>query len=137
MTVTRATVDSDAEDQRRLERARHDLELWGRWIVMRGDGGVGYGESCLANLQRAGRSADHYQAPISETHCSWVDLIVRSLGRESHLIATLHFGRGFSYNFIARQRKMAWATVDRRIDEVVRAVAYPATDPKAVSGTIM
>ena len=137
MTVTRATVDSEAEEQRRLERARHDLELWGRWIVMRVDGGVGYGSSTLANMQLVGRTADHYQAPINETHCSWIDVVVRRLGRESHVIATLHFGRGFSYNFIARQRKMAWATVERRIAEVVRAVAYPATDPKAVSGTIM
>lgn len=137
MTVSRATVDPEAEELRRLERARHDLELWGRWIVMRGDGGVGYGESCLSNLQRAGRSADHYQAPINETHCSWIDTIVRRLGRESHLIATMHFGRGFSYNFIARSRKMAWATVERRIAEVVRAVAYPATDPQAPSATVM
>jgi hypothetical protein len=124
-------------DERRLERARHDLELWGRWLIQRTSGALGFGQSTLANLQRASRSADHYQAPINEAHCSRIDDIVRLLGRESHQIAAEHFARGYSFNFIARSRRMAWATVDRRIDEVIRAVAYPNAAPRQQRDPVM
>jgi hypothetical protein len=92
MSVRRATVDPDREHEKRLERARHDLELWGRWLVQRTSGALGYGRSVLADMQLAGRTSDHYQAPISETHCSWVDDAVNSLHAEARIHAKLHFG---------------------------------------------
>lgn len=124
MTVRRATVDPDREHEKRLERARHDLELWGRWLVQRTSVALGYGRSVLADMQLAGRTSDHYQAPISETHCSWVDDAVNSLHPEARIHAKLHFGGEFSYRFIARQHKVAPATVSRNIELAIRTVAY-------------
>lgn len=137
MTVRRATVDPDREHEKRLERARHDLELWGRWLVQRTSGALGYGRSVLANLQRVDGSADHYQAPISETHCSWVDDAVNSLHADARIHAKLHFGGEFSYRFIARQHKVAPATVSRNIELAIRTVAYwGAASPGRVSGCV-
>lgn len=134
MTVRRATVDPDREHEKRLERARHDLELWGRWLVQRTSGALGYGRSTLADLQRVDRTADHYQAPISETHCSWVDDAVNSLHAEARIHAKLHFGGEFSYRFIARQHKVAPATVSRNVELAIRTVAYwGVTAPGGVS----
>lgn len=124
MSVRRAPVDPDREHEKRLERARHDLELWGRWLVQRTSGALGYGRSVLADMQLAGRTSDHYQAPISETHCSWVDDAVNSLHAEARIHAKLHFGGEFSYRFIARQHKVAPATVSRNVELAIRTVAY-------------
>jgi hypothetical protein len=120
----RATVDPDLEHEKRLERARHDLELWGRWLVQRTSGALGYGRSVLANLQRVDGTAEHYQAPISETHCSWVDDAVNSLPADVRIHAKLHFGGQFSFRFIAREHKVAPATVSRNIELAIRTVAY-------------
>lgn len=124
MTARRATVDPDREHEQRMERARFDLGLWGRWLVQRTSGALGYGRSVLANLQRVDGTAEHYQAPISETHCSWVDDAVNSLPQDVRVHARLHFGGEFSYRFIARQHKIAPATVSRNIELVIRTVAY-------------
>ncbi|MFM1991326.1 MAG: hypothetical protein RJA99_4283 [Pseudomonadota bacterium] len=137
MTNRRPTPDDDTLHRARLERARHDLELWGRWLMQRTSGGLGYGQGTLANLQRVARSTDNYVAPIVETQCSQVDDIVRALGAEYHQVAQMHFARGFSYAFIARTRRMAWATVDRRIAEVIRAVAYPTRALRTSADSIM
>jgi hypothetical protein len=120
--VRRSTLDPDEQFDQRLERARHLLESWGRWVMQRIDGGSGYGPSVLSNLQRAGRSADFYQAPVNEVLCSQVDAVVRALGTPTREWAVAHFGRGFSYAFIARGSKVAPATVSRRIDELLLAV---------------
>lgn len=120
----RATVDPDREHDQRLERAKYDLEQWGRWLVQRTSGGLGYGRSVLANLERVDRTSDHYQAPINETHCSWVDDAVNSLPQDTRIHARLHFGGQFSYRFIAREHKVAPATVSRNIDLAIRTVAY-------------
>lgn len=124
MTVRRATVDPDREHEKRLEQARQDLAEWGRWLVQRTSGALGYGRSVLADMQLAGRTSDHYQAPISETHCSWVDDAVNSLHADARIHAKLHFGGEFSYRFIARQHKVAPATVSRNIELAIRTVAY-------------
>ncbi len=137
MTSQLRMLEDDTLHRARLERARHDLELWGRWLMQRTSGALGYGQGTLANLQRVARSSDYYVAPIVETHCSQVDDIVRALGAEYHQIAQLHFAREFSYAFIARTRRMAWSTVDRRINEVIRAVAYPSRTPRPSPGSIM
>ena len=125
--------DADQAHEDRMESARHDLQIWGRWVVQRVDGGGGYGASVLANMERTGRSADHYEAPIVEAHCSWVDDIVTRMGEPWRMIAVLHYGRGLSYNWIARNGKMAPATVSRRIDEIERAVAYPKQTAPSLS----
>lgn len=125
MTIWRTEYDPGQEHVARMERARHDLQLWGRWVVQRVDSGAGYGASVLANLQRTSRSAEHYQAPIIETHCSSIDDIITRMGEPWRSIAVLHYGRGFSYVWIARNGKMAPATVSRRVAELERAVAYP------------
>lgn len=134
--VRKAAVDPDREHEQRMERARYDLGLWGRWLVQRTSGALGYGKSVLANLQRVDRSADHYQAPISETHCSWVDDAVNSLPQDVRIHARLHFGGEFSYRFIARQHKVAPASVARNIELAIRTVAYwgARTPP---SGTVL
>jgi hypothetical protein len=124
MTARRAKVDPDREHDQRMERARHDLELWGRWLVQRTSGALGYGKSVLASLERVDRTADHYQAPISETHCSWVDDAVNSLPSDVRIHAKLHFGGQFSYRFIAREHRIAPATVSRSVELAVRTVAY-------------
>ena len=129
--------DADQLHQQAFERARYFLEMWGRWIVQRTSGGLGYGQSVLVTLQRAARSAEHYQAPINEATCSQIDDVVRRLGREWHQIAVMHFGYGYTCNFIARSRKMAWATVDRRLEEVIRAVAYPNRVPRSDADRVM
>jgi hypothetical protein len=136
-TARRATIDADELHEQRLEQARQDLQAWARWVIQRTDGGLGFGQGCLANLGRVSRSADGYQAPINEVTCSKTDDIVRSLGRESHQIAVAHFARGYSTDFIARSRRMAWATVKRRIEEVIRAVAYPSAAPTRQQDRVM
>lgn len=125
MSIWRADHDADQAHAARMERARHDLQIWGRWVVQRVDGGGGYGASVLANLQRTARSTEHYEAPIVESHCSWIDDIVTRMGEPWRSIGVLHFGRGFSYSYIARAGKLAPATVSRRVAELERAVAYP------------
>lgn len=120
--MRRSTLDPDEQLEQRLERARHLLESWGRWVMQRIDGGGGYGPSMLANLQRAGRSADFYQAPVNEVLCSQVDAVIRERGSPTREWAVAHFGRGFSYAFIARGAKVAPATVSRRVDELLLAV---------------
>jgi hypothetical protein len=123
--------------EERMERARHDLELWGRWLVQRTSRALGYGQSVLANLQRVGRSASHYVAPINEAHCSWVDDAVNSLPPDVRIHAKLHFGGQFSYRFIAREHRIAPATVSRSIELVIRTVAYwGMTVPGGVSGCV-
>jgi hypothetical protein len=122
--MRRADIDADQVHAERMQRAQHDLQQWGRWVMQRADGGVGYGQSALANLQRAGRSAEHYQAPIIETHCSWVDDAVCSLGPVLRDMAKLHYGRGYSYRYIAREGRIAPATVSRSLELVQRTVAY-------------
>ena len=124
MTMHRAKVDPDRQHEARLLTARHDLQQWGRWVVQRVDGGGGYGASVLANMERTGRSADHYEAPISETHCSWVDDAVNSLPPDVRLQVRQHFGGQFSFAFIARQHRCAPATVSRNVALAVRTVAY-------------
>lgn len=137
MTVRRAAVDPDREHEQRMERARHDLELWGRWLVQRTSGALGYGKSVLASLERVDRTADHYQAPISETHCSWVDDAVNSLPADVRIHAKLHFGGQFSYRFIARQHKVAPASVSRNVELAIRTVAYWGQNtPGRVSGCV-
>lgn len=137
MTVRRAAVDLDREHEQRMERARHDLELWGRWVVQRTSGALGYGKSVLASLERVDRTADHYQAPISETHCSWVDDAVNSLPADVRIHAKLHFGGQFSYRFIARQHKVAPASVSRNVELAIRTVAYWGQNtPGRVSGCV-
>jgi hypothetical protein len=132
--TARSTRDADQEHEARLERARHDLQAWGRWLMQRTSGALGYGPSVLANLQRVDRSAEHYMAPINETHCSWVDDAVNSLPADVRIQAKLHFGGEFSYRFIAREHRIAPATVSRHIDLVIRTVAYwGATVPGQVS----
>ncbi len=124
MTARRAKVDPDREHEQRMERARYDLGLWGRWLVQRTSGALGYGRSVLANLERVDRTSDFYQAPINETHCSWVDDAVNSLPQDVRVHARLHFGGESSYRFIARQHKIAPATVARHIELAIRTVAY-------------
>lgn len=124
MTARRATIDADELHEQRLEQARQDLQSWGRWVMQRTDGGLGFGQGCLANLQRVSRSADGYQAPISETHCSMVDDAVNSLPPDVRKQVRQHFGGGFSFNFIAKQHRCAPATVSRNVALAVRTVAY-------------
>ena len=110
--------------QQQLERGRHDLEMWGRWLMQRTSGGLGYGQSTLANLQRVSRSTENYMAPIQETHCSWVDDAVNSLPQDVRVHAKLHFGGQFSYRFIAKAEKCSIGTVSKNVDWAIRTVAY-------------
>lgn len=122
MSARRASRDPEHAEHERREQALHELQQWGLWAMTRVDGGTGYGPSVLANLQRAGRSSDFYRAPVNEVNCSEIDDAINELGREHREIAVAHFGRGFSYGFIARGRRMAPQTVARRIDDVIRCV---------------
>jgi len=123
-TARRVTMDPEQLHQQRLEQAKQDLQSWGRWVMQRTDGGLGFGQGSLANLQRVSRSADGYQAPISETHCSWVDDAVTSLPPDVRQQVRQHFGGQFSFAFIARQHRCAPATVSRNVALAVRTVAY-------------
>jgi hypothetical protein len=122
--MKRATYDPDLAHTERMKQAALDLEGWGRWVMQRTDGGLGYGNSTLANLERVSQSATGYQAPINEVHCSWVDDAVQSLHPVIRTQARLHFGGRFSYRFIAKQHRTAIATVSRNIELVTRTVAY-------------
>ena len=124
MTARRATIDPEQLHEQRLEQARQDLQLWGRWVMQRTDGGLGFGQGTLANLQRVSRSAEGYQAPISETHCSVVDDAVATLPPDVRTQVRQHFGGGFSFAFIARQHRCAPATVSRNVALAVWTVAY-------------
>jgi DNA-directed RNA polymerase specialized sigma24 family protein len=138
MTARRARIDADELHEQRLEQARQDLQSWGQWVMQRTDGGLGFGQGCLANLQRVSRSADDYRAPIAETHCSQIDDAVRSLHPDARTQVRLHFGGGFSFAFIARQHRCAPATVSRNIALAVRTVAYwGRTQPCERSGLSM
>ena len=131
--MKRGPVDPDQVHAERLEHARHDLELWGRWVMQRTDGGLGYGQSVLADLQRVSQSAGGYEAPIVETHCSWVDDIVSSLPEQIRVQCRLHFGGRFSFAFIARQHRCAPATVSRNIATAIRTVSDRTLAPKRSS----
>jgi hypothetical protein len=117
-------ADADEAHAERMKQAALDLEGWGRWVMQRTDGGLGYGNSVLANLERVSQSATGYQAPINEVHCSWVDDAVQSLHPIVRTQARLHFGGRFSYRFIARQHRTAIQTVSRNIEMTIRTVAY-------------
>jgi hypothetical protein len=122
--MKRADHDAEAAQAERLHQAQLDLEGWGRWVMQRTDGGLGYGNSTLANLERVSQSATGYQAPINEAHASWVDDAVCTLPDQARLQVRLHFGGRFSYAFIAKQHRCAPATVSRNVALAIRTVAY-------------
>jgi hypothetical protein len=126
--VKRGPIDPDQVHAERLEHARHDLELWGRWVMQRTDGGLGYGQSVLANLQRVSQSGSGYEAPIVETHCSAIDDIVSTLPEQTRVQCRLHFGGRFSFAFIARQHRCAPATVSRNVAVAIQTVADRTLD---------
>lgn len=129
--MRRTSVDADERHAERMAQAALDLESWGRWVMQKTDGGLGYGQSTLANLERVSQSATGYLAPISEVHSSWVDDAVQSLHPIVRTQARLHFGGRFSYRFIAKQHRTAIATVSRNIEMTIRTVAYWRVDKPA------
>lgn len=114
------------------------LKNWGEWMRKNESGGLGYGESPLANLMgRAQRAEYGAVVPVDEVEASRVDDAVRTMLPELQLIARCWYVELLSIRQSAKRVGCSTTTVPVRVDQVCFALEVWWVNRKACNGAKM